>query len=325
MSKNISGIYSSNPATSMQTTDLMYLGRSATDMAILYSNLASSVGKSLNVTGYTVYNGAVNISLNTPLSAYNKVSISASGKTVTLPAANTSTSMPVGASIVIENGGSNSFDLYDNGANFLLTVNPIDRLVVTLLDNSTAAGTYRFNYLGWNSPIVQGFHYISARGYMSPAITNGCSIAQLESSTNKNNVRVFQFASGVTNIAIAQIPLESSISKSSFTIKPIWSTNTATSGNLSWYVDAIFRKTGDSFDTAYGSQQTISASAASPAGMFILGSSVSVTPSYPSGSAGNAGVLELRIQRKSGDTIADTVNLIDVEVGLTITAGTDNT
>lgn len=48
MSKNINQIFISNPATTMQNNDLMYLGRSpyglTNDMAILWSNIISSLG-----------------------------------------------------------------------------------------------------------------------------------------------------------------------------------------------------------------------------------------------------------------------------------------
>lgn len=56
MSKNINQIFTANPASSMQNTDLLYLGRSpygaTNDMAITYANLISSLGLGLNTRIY---------------------------------------------------------------------------------------------------------------------------------------------------------------------------------------------------------------------------------------------------------------------------------
>lgn len=321
MSKNISQIYSSSPATSMQSDDLMYLGRSATDMAIEYVDLAASLGASLVATGYQSISSASDVTLTNPLNAYYSVSLNA-GLKLTLPAMDTSDSMPVGSSVIVANTGSNPFTIYDADGNDWLELQAGNILLITLYDNSTAGGQFQFNYLSSAAPITQGQHYISAIGYLNPAITNGCSVVQSETTTNKNNFRMLQFASGATTIAIAQIPLESSVSKVSVKVKPIWQTP-ATSGNVTFYYDAIFRNSGDAFDAAYGTQVSHSIAAETSANAIKMGASLTVTPAYPSGTAAQSGVLELRIQRKSGDTIADVVNLIDLEVGLTIIGGVD--
>ena len=85
MSANIDQIYTANPATSFQSTDLMYLGRSpygaGNDMGFLYSTLLASIPGSTIVvassasqamspnTVYIVNNGASLVTLTLPATA----------------------------------------------------------------------------------------------------------------------------------------------------------------------------------------------------------------------------------------------------------------
>jgi hypothetical protein len=94
---------------------------------------------------------ANNITLST-LAAVEYLTLSASGKTVTLPSASGEATVFDGGKYQIINAGSTySFDVLDNGAATLASVAPGEVIQLVCLTDSTAAGTWQVNYLSANN------------------------------------------------------------------------------------------------------------------------------------------------------------------------------
>jgi hypothetical protein len=111
MSKNINQIYVASPATSMQPTDLLYLGRSpygvTDDRAILFSNFQSSVnGLTWSTIAGTTQAAAVN-------NGYIIGNVAQT--TVTLPA-----TAAIGQRVAVEGYGAGGFIVQANAGQTII-------------------------------------------------------------------------------------------------------------------------------------------------------------------------------------------------------------
>jgi hypothetical protein len=161
MSSNINQIFTANPATTFQSTDLLYLGRSpygvGNDMAFQYSTLASqfltttgpaTITGNLTVTGNLVSNNiAVGTNVIVAIGGTTTLTnasgqlqvIGGSSGTIVLPDA---TTLPIGQRYVFNNGARGSITLETNGGATLATLVSGSYLTVYLLANGTTAGTW---------------------------------------------------------------------------------------------------------------------------------------------------------------------------------------
>jgi len=107
---NIKQVFDANPATSLQATDLFYLGRSpygiGNDMACLFSTLLSSVPSAtwINVTGTTQA-----IVPNTSYTANNVALV-----TLTLP-----TTAAIGTTVSVEGNGAGGWKIAQNASQLI--------------------------------------------------------------------------------------------------------------------------------------------------------------------------------------------------------------
>lgn len=244
--------------------------------------------------------------------------------TITLPQ-QTTTALPLGFRFKFLNESLTNISFAVQGSDDLVPIFPVAPTAAgeIVLFSISPVNDWRFVANG-----SLGKHFVSGNGFLNPTITPvGANIIQTVSATNQNNLRAYQFAQSGLNYIDGRIPLESSVLNSSFTFKPIWKTTTATTGNVVWNAQAIFRNAGDPEDTAWGSVATSTSAAVSPAGATIIAPEVTVTPAVPSGNPNKRGVLEFRLYRNGGsgsDTLADAATLVDVELGLTVIGGYDS-
>lgn len=163
---------------------------------------------------------------------------------------------------------------------------------------------------------------LECMGLMISYSTNGATLTQNESSTNKCNYRGFLFAQSGDNYAGFRIPMPASWDQGTFTFIITW-TSATTSGNVVWSVQSAVRRSGDSFDIAYGSAVTItSAAPGSAQNSVITAESSAMTPG---GTAGTNCELEVRINRNGGagsDTMAGTAIITSFLLYYTTNSGT---
>lgn len=160
-------------------------------------------------------------------------------------------------------------------------------------------------------------------GSMYPALSNGVTITQIQSTTNFNNYRGWSFPNGVNTFAHLQIPMPKSWNGSSLTIRPYFVTS-GTSGVPFLMYQSIVRNAGDAFDVSFPSPNTDHPSVSASANALNIGSETTVplggsTPSYPS-------LVEIRIERQGssgGDTLAQNIILVGLLLSITTNAGND--
>lgn len=97
--------------------------------------------------------------------------------------------------------------------------------------------------------------YIPAQG-MFAATTSGAASAQLESSTNKVNTKVFDFDKDADEYVHFAIPSPLYWDGSTVTAQFYWTTAGST-GNVIWGCQAVAFADSDALDTAYGTAQTV--------------------------------------------------------------------
>lgn len=166
-----------------------------------------------------------------------------------------------------------------------------------------------------------GKHNIAiSLGSVFPALTNGVTITQVESTTNKNNYRGWNFINGVATFASFLYPMPKSWNGGSLTVR-LFLVTSATTGNIGFKIQAINRNNGDAFDLAYPPATTIPTVTTAGAYDLLITSETTFTPS------GNAfsfpSLVEFRIQRSSTDSAAASVMVIGVLISITTNAGND--
>lgn len=132
----------------------------------------------------------------------------------------------------------------------------------------------------------------------APSYTNPAQITNVESTTNKNNYRGFNFVqTGNSNID-GRILMPQQWDGSPLTFILSWKT-TATTGTAVWNIQATFRRNGDPEDVALSTAVTITSTAAGTAQSAIITAiSAGVTPT---GTITYPGELEIKINRNGGN------------------------
>lgn len=283
-------------------------------------------------------NSSVSVTLTNPPSRFNAITLNSAGLSCTLPPMNLASSLQVGEFMVIENSGSQPFDLKYNSGAGLFTQIPAGSFLILFLVNPTSDGVFRpFRLLAANNNLndvgnkttvlsnlnITGTHaipYIS----VTNAITNGASYVQLnESTTNKNNGCAWQFAASGNNYLHIWAPMPKSWSNTTtFGIILYWMTP-GTSGNCVWNVQAVIRNDNSAYDLAFGSAASVTSAAKASANNMIVATIATITPA---GTGANNSIIEFRINRNGGagsDTLASVANLVGWQLLMTTNAGND--
>jgi hypothetical protein len=219
---------------------------------------------------------------------------------------------PLGGTVTMTPGANVS--LFGNTLLRELTVIRVKQVNTGVTDIYNLDGG--FNVLGKHAwPISLGSMY--------PALTNGVTITQVESTTNKNNYRGWSFAQSGNNYVHFRVPMPKSWNQGTVTFVLNWKT-TATTGNVVWSVQGLLRNNGDAEDAAFGTAVTLTSAASASAQATITTAETGVMT--PAGTPANGSVLEVRINRNGGsgsDTLAATAVLIGVTMFIVANAGND--
>lgn len=97
--------------------------------------------------------------------------------------------------------------------------------------------------------------YWPAQGMIS-ATTSGAASGQIETTTNKVNIKVLDFDASSDEYACFNVPAPDYWDLSTITAQFYWTASTG-SGDVIWGLQALARSNDDALDTAYGTAQTV--------------------------------------------------------------------
>lgn len=171
--------------------------------------------------------------------------------------------------------------------------------------------------------LMQGKHSeMIMLGGINPALTNGVTIQQVESGTNKNNYRGWYYVNGSATYAHLQYPLPKSWDGANITLRPYFITSLIGVGQFTFNIQTCLRNNGSLFDSAFSSANAITTSINNADAYTLnIGAETALTLggaafSFPS-------MLEIRIGRSATDTGAAPAILVGVQLNLTLNAGND--
>lgn len=201
----------------------------AIDTAIWNASAGTAIGVNSAASG-------ANIVLTNPLTSLQSMSLTATGKNVTLPAMNASNSLVVGGTVRVTNAGSNPFAIVaqDGATNVLTALNPGQTANITLLTNGTANGTFLVSV-----PLI-------ATNNLSDVASPTTALNNLL-PTQSGHANQFLTTNGTSTVSWAALP--QSVLPGSVVI---WTTNTAPSGYLECDGSAVSRTTFATLFAAIG-------------------------------------------------------------------------
>lgn len=164
--------------------------------------------------------------------------------------------------------------------------------------------------------------FIPSSGFYS-AITNGAVISQIESTTNKNNIRGFAFDPSTTQYTTFSFSLPKKWDKGTITYQ-LYAVANATSGAAIFDLQGVCRNAGDAFDLAYGTAQSVTVTASGTAyNMLVSSESSAITLA---GTINNNCEIELRLWRdaaNAGDTLTVNAIVVGIKVFYTVNEAND--
>ncbi len=126
-----------------------FVNFSKTDDSTLYTTSWQQISNLImtgSAWGYNSQSSATNITLTDPVANYQSITMTTTGKKLILPDMNESNSIPLGKpqGLVIENAGSNSFDVYANDGTtaIYLSLTAGQIISLTLINDTTNNGTF---------------------------------------------------------------------------------------------------------------------------------------------------------------------------------------
>jgi hypothetical protein len=160
-----------------------------------------------------------------------------------------------------------------------------------------------------------GLEYIPASS-LQPRTSNGCApLASFETTTNKVVSEYLAFDKDSDEFAFVELRVPSG-SDGTFTVTPIWTTNSTDTGGVTWSFQAVSLADDDTFDTAFGTAVTVDDAGLGTAKDVHVGSaSGTITPS---GSPAVGDYVQLQVFRDVSDA-NDTHTADAWLVGLLIT------
>lgn len=105
-----------------------------------------------------------------------------------------------------------------------------------------------------NSADPKRAYYIPAQG-MYASTTSGAASGQLETTTNQNNIKVFDFDTGSDEYVHFIIPTPKNWDASTVTAEFIW-TAASGSGGVTWAIQGVATANDDALDVAFGTAVT---------------------------------------------------------------------
>ena len=202
MSQNINQIFIANPASSMISTDLLYLGRSpyntSDDFAITFANFVASIGTA-TATASTIskWDAHVNMSANNFLAGYQAIATAAATTTLTISSPYTTqftgsttqtcvmpvvTTLVLGTVYLIVNSSTGNVTVESSGTNVIQTMLPGTVLVLQCqaITGTTAASWNILYYTGALPGVVE---WSGVSGTTQAASANAGYVIQNASQT----------------------------------------------------------------------------------------------------------------------------------------------
>lgn len=160
---------------------------------------------------------------------------------------------------------------------------------------------------------------------MVPATTNGAASAQVETSTNKVNLRVLDFDAATEEYACFWITFPKSWNEGTLTFEAYWLTAGTSTGDVIWALQGVAESDGDALDAAYGTAATVTDAGSGTANQIRrTAESSAVTIA---GTPAEGDVVHLRVARDAdagGDTLTGDARLLGIKLLFSTNAGTDD-
>lgn len=155
--------------------------------------------------------------------------------------------------------------------------------------------------------------FLSAQG-MAPSITNGAvGPTQIESTTNKVNQFVLDFADGSNLSAQVSVAMPDDWDGGTVTAKFYWQVNNTSTSPVVWQIQGVSVGDGITYDTAFGTAQVVSDAGSGTANTVQI---TAATPAVTIGGLPSAGKeVTFKVFRDSAhasDTLAQTARLLGV-------------
>lgn len=191
-------------------------------------------------------------------------------------------------------------------------------------------GTTTITFSG-SGLITQGKQTIvMPAGAMIARTTNGATANSYEASTNKNMLKTMDFGTTTTTYAQFSVAMPKSWNQSgTITAQFVWSPvgSTTTNNGVIWFIQALARGDGDTWDAAFGTATVVSDTSGTSTISYITSESANITPS---GSPAQSDVLNFQIYRTYGtasggntDTLTSVARLEAAKITYIVNAPTD--
>lgn len=164
-------------------------------------------------------------------------------------------------------------------------------------------------------------YYVPAAG-MFAATTSGAASGQYESTTNKNNFKVFDFDAASDEFVHFTLPSPLYWDAGTVTAKFFW-TAASGSGNVIWGIQGVGTANDDTLDVAYGTAQTVTDTLLSANDQHVTSATSAMTIA---GSPVAGEWLDFRLYRDAnagGDTLAVDARLLGVRIEFGVTKYSD--
>jgi len=159
---------------------------------------------------------------------------------------------------------------------------------------------------------------------MTPALTNGPAIAQLESTTNKENYDVLDFDGTTAESAHFNIALPKSWNNGTVTFQAYWSTTAADTSGVAFQLQAVSFADNDTIDTAFGTGVVVTDSVQSAAGRVLITAESGAITIAGTPASGEVQFFRLSREPSNGsDTMTQDARLIGIKLFFTSNAGDD--
>lgn len=194
-------------------------------------------------------------------------------------------------------------------------------------DNDTSIATTAFvNAEITNDAITQGEHSIWIPAVaMIPRSSNGASVGETETTTNKVMIKTLDFDSSADEFAQFSIKMPHSWDEGTITFLPIWShPSTATNFGVSWRLQARAFANDAALDQAFGATQQSQDTGGTTDDLYHGPESSAITIA---GSPTQGTYVQFQIYRDvsdAGDTMAVDARLHGIRINYTIDAGNDS-
>lgn len=158
---------------------------------------------------------------------------------------------------------------------------------------------------------------------MTPTITSGATPGQVATATYGMQIRSLDFDPNTAWYAQFEIAMPKSWDLGTVSFIAVWSTASATAGNVIWALQAVARTDGQSLDVSFGTAQSVTQTASGSANVRqVSAESAAITVN---GAAANAGTI-FQIYRdaaNASDTHAANARLHGIKLFYTTNAAND--